>query len=1027
MARELTLDAANPYPGPLSFAEIHAPFFFGRGSERQALFDLIRRGGVTVVFGKSGTGKSSLLRAGLFPLLRQAEHFPIPVRLAFAPGTPPLSQQLRASITIALEQARDVEAEPPTEETTLWEFFHRQPFWGARRRLLTPVIVLDQFEEVFTLGRSDAGLAGTLAEIADLAENRVPESLASRDEASLPPGWQRQKVKLLFALREEYLPQLEDLRPLMPCIAHARFRLRDLSGEQAVEAVTLKDTATIVTVTEARKIAMKVAGLMPSRGVEATASAALGIEERLAQADVHPALLSIFCRELNERRKRQGLPSITSDLIADASDLLPAFYQRCLAGLPPAVGPYLEERLIDPEGHRTSVPIADVRQALGASREDQAIDETVVQPLVERRLLSCEPRYGTIHVELVHDVMAQVLREHKERRLLEHEQARAFRAAKRRSVVQGTIVAVLMAGAAAAWMLRRQPRVEVVHNVDMERAQSLLEAAGATNDATTRALIIAELKDRPEPPGGAQRCQELLAHPPAALILAGHRGTVNALEFSPQSDRLASASADFTASLWPIDGQSTARKILAGHAGAVEVVKFFADGRSLITGSRDGTMIVWSADGDRLKNVKAEHVFKGRGVLGAEISREQKRLLVLSDNGRIRQLDALTGEPTVGMRHSPDERGFIAAGYGANRFDIHTVSGDGSLRAWTEDGWHYHRDSSLPNEKRVAAVAFSPDNPLARFIGRATADGEVTIWKADWSTPPWRVPAPGADNGDGQETVGTSSGPLLAFGRRALALAQGEVIRVVPVEITPGSSGIDLTKIRPLRIPGAPEPISALTCSSGQLIAAANARGQVAVWNASGALELTTNVGTTQVRALAISPNDKYLAVVGSDNQIRLWRIEKKVIPGTWRAVADFARASTSACLDSKARQTFLLEEREKAELHAARCLKERGLESPPENGPSLEPFAQRMKGPEGDDQYTLGLKGLPANHVEKVTYTYYDPHLKRVNQEAGPKADFAIQLDSRNCATWVGARVTFRDGSSTATEFDSCQLMKNN
>src|SRR5690606_17424038 len=63
--------AGSPYRGLLTFGELDAPFFFGRDAEAEELLDRVRRTPFVAVVGPSGTGKSSLVRAGLLPRLRQ--------------------------------------------------------------------------------------------------------------------------------------------------------------------------------------------------------------------------------------------------------------------------------------------------------------------------------------------------------------------------------------------------------------------------------------------------------------------------------------------------------------------------------------------------------------------------------------------------------------------------------------------------------------------------------------------------------------------------------------------------------------------------------------------------------------------------------------------------------------------------------------------------------------------------------------------------------------------------------------------
>src|SRR5215472_11241246 len=99
-----SVDADNPWPGLFSFTEADADFFRGRDGEIDALDSLVDRGRLTVLFGLSGLGKSSLLLAGLFPHLRRRELLPVYVRLGFQDGAQ--TPRLQTFTEIAKEAAR---------------------------------------------------------------------------------------------------------------------------------------------------------------------------------------------------------------------------------------------------------------------------------------------------------------------------------------------------------------------------------------------------------------------------------------------------------------------------------------------------------------------------------------------------------------------------------------------------------------------------------------------------------------------------------------------------------------------------------------------------------------------------------------------------------------------------------------------------------------------------------------------------------------------------------------------------------
>src|SRR5438874_1308496 len=150
----LHVDREHPWPALLAFREDDQSYFGGRTEEVEALFRRIAASRLTLLFGLSGLGKTSLLRAGLFPRLRREHYFPVYIRLSYGRDMPSPVEQIKSEI-VAQAKASGVDAPEPRPSETLWEYFHRPgaDFWDARNYPCTPVLVFDQFEELFTKGR----------------------------------------------------------------------------------------------------------------------------------------------------------------------------------------------------------------------------------------------------------------------------------------------------------------------------------------------------------------------------------------------------------------------------------------------------------------------------------------------------------------------------------------------------------------------------------------------------------------------------------------------------------------------------------------------------------------------------------------------------------------------------------------------------------------------------------------------------------------------------------------------------------
>jgi YD repeat-containing protein len=390
------LSEQNPWPGLRAFTEADREFFFGREHEAAELLSLVQRAPVVVLYGQSGLGKTSLIQAGLFPALKRLNFLPLRLRFDQSDNAPPLAQQLKNALAGELDRA-GIAAPRPGQDETLWEYFHRRDadFWGPRNRLLSPVIVFDQFEEVFTLGQRSEHAAARVrqfaAELESLLEHRPPDSIRERLEANpdevLRYDLQRQSVKFVLSLREDFLPNLDPWRVRMPSLLPHRFRLERMTGAEALEVVQ-RAGQQLVEPAVARDIVDFVSTSQRKR-----------LTRAVEQRDVEPALLSVVCDELNRRRLERGQAQITSDLLTlEREGIIRGFYERAFNGVDARVRDWVEDELLTASGFRDRAALED---ALKLGLPTVGFDQ-----LVDRRILHREEREGVIWLELTHDLLA---------------------------------------------------------------------------------------------------------------------------------------------------------------------------------------------------------------------------------------------------------------------------------------------------------------------------------------------------------------------------------------------------------------------------------------------------------------------------------------------------------------------------------------------------------------------------------------------------------------------------------------------
>jgi hypothetical protein len=399
-ALDTAVDARNPWLGLASFTEETRAYFFGREEEVAELARRVQRKLLTVLFGQSGLGKTSILRAGLVPKLRSQGYCPVYVRVDYSAESPEPGEQIKQAIAQTARRSGEwTQSGVAAAGESLWEFLHHRGdvLQDESGSTLIPLLIFDQFEEIFTLAQSDdagrARAARFIEDLADLVENRPPRELEARletdEEAAGRFDFARSDYRVLIALREDYLAPLESLKRSMPSIAQNRLRLAPMTGAQALAAV-LKPGKGLVNEEVASAIVRFVAG-----GAE------------IQNAEVEPALLSLVCRELNDARLAQGKNEISSDLLDGSQNtILSNFYERSLADQPPAVRRIVEDHLLTASGFRENI----AEERLVVAFKSAGIARETLPVLVNRRLLRIEERLDVRRVELTHDVLCSVVK-----------------------------------------------------------------------------------------------------------------------------------------------------------------------------------------------------------------------------------------------------------------------------------------------------------------------------------------------------------------------------------------------------------------------------------------------------------------------------------------------------------------------------------------------------------------------------------------------------------------------------------------
>ncbi|HSQ43820.1 MAG TPA: hypothetical protein VLM16_02415 [Ginsengibacter sp.] len=461
--------------GLQSYSEAQSDIFYGRDEEIDRLTNLVKANTLTIVFGKSGTGKTSLLNAGVFPRLRKDYCLPFRIRLEFSEDSPDLVTQIKNILRSEIDKyGFKVESYPKDE--TLWEYFHKEQLWKS----VTPILIFDQFEEIFTLAKKSARFGGKelnhfWEELADLIENSIPEKLKEKflnEKEQIDYRYSNQKVKILFSFREEYLPEFENITAKIPSIKYSRFRLMPMNGNQAYDVIT-KTWRENIDAVEANKIV----GFFINEKDKNKSYDVMEIE---------PSLLSQVCSYIDKERVIEGGNKISSEFLNKYPKeiILRSIYDEVLAEANKAVNnsslkpvnEFLEDKLITDEGYRTRYGINEIDNSLLPG----------IEVLKSKYFL----RDDGNTIELSHDVLTPLIKEDREKRRKEIALATARAKAKKRAlkiITASLIFSVVVAGAIWFFTTRKARR---------DKAEAEKETILIKQDITRDSIKLDSVKQR---------------------------------------------------------------------------------------------------------------------------------------------------------------------------------------------------------------------------------------------------------------------------------------------------------------------------------------------------------------------------------------------------------------------------------------------------------------------------------------------------------------------------------------------------
>ncbi|PSB02650.1 nSTAND1 domain-containing NTPase [Merismopedia glauca] len=917
-----------PYKGLRAFTEADAQYFYGRDSLTQELIQKLSLRSLLPVVGASGSGKSSVVQAGLVAKLRQGRHLPGSEQWwirTLRPSDRPMQALSRSLVDAKTEKDRSYQQK--LLEGILYQGLEGFVYWLRTRSEPMVVLVVDQFEELFTLASA-------------IEREQFLNLILGAIE--LAPD----KFKVVITLRADFMascleiPQLANLLQSHSVLVPAKLTSDDYRQAilQPAETVGLK--------------------------VEPDLIAVLLQELDNSAADL--PLLQFLLEQLWEQRiggkltlqtylqQIGGLKGALEQKAQSVYDSLDPEAQRCTQWIFLSLTQLGEGT----EDTRRRIPKSD----LVVAKYPPELVERTLKALTDAKLVvvSCEEEVGTakgqtsqelpnsglkpqeISVEVAHEILIRHwstlrwwLQENRARLSLQRQVEAAARLWQENAHQSDFLLQGVRLGAAEEIYIKYTDELstEVQHFLEaclaarneqqlqakkrLRQTQAVAvgaialgilamglgslayvqgEKAALSEVSALKSLSLASLSSNHQLEAlvaslkAAKKWQhqrKLLSLVPGSdyathekLMLSvlmqtiyetqernrllGHGSWVTTAIFSPNGQIIASASVDRTIKLWKVDG--TLIQTLTGHTQGVNSVTFSPDGQILASASSDRTIKLWKVDGTLIKTLTGHT----DSVLGVSFSADGQQLASVSSDRTIK-IWTVDGQLVKNLPGTLKQ--FTVVKFNPQFTTLAVGNSDGSVELWNQDG--KFQKTLGKHSAEVDSLAFSPDG---QALVSGSEDGTLKLWQLEQGTQ--------RTLSQNNEDLPRREGPIKSVsfspdGKYILSAGGDAAIRLWSVDgsllatFLGHTRGINSVSFSPV---GATMP-----SGIGQSIISASDDQTVRIWHW-GEVVPTSLVGhESDIVGLNFSPDGQTLASSSQDGTVKLWNWQTKTLLNTLR------------------------------------------------------------------------------------------------------------------------------------------------